>query len=121
MFFKKYLIFIFQKFFYAGLLFGIAKIFFKAIDKMFKHNIFVYNLLSFIYVLSFGMIFAFLSMKLYNLRFCWFGLLGMFLGLILVDFSLQILFTNLFLLLYNKVTKVKTRNRNGELQRSKES
>lgn len=105
MFFKNYLVAIFLKFLLIGLYFGLVKIFCKAVINLSRRNIFVVNLISFVFWLAFGAMFAYLSVTLYNYSFCWFGLLGMFLGLFLVQFSIDFFFTNLVFLIYNKLRK----------------
>lgn len=117
MFFKNELIFIFLKFLLIGLYFGIVRLPFKLINRLTKNNIIVYNLASFCYWLAFGGIFAYLCVQFYNYAFCWFGLLGMFLGIVLVEISINFFFTNLFLLLYNVFTKRFSRKKkNGAKQ-----
>ena len=119
MFFKNYLIYIFFRFLLLGLYFGIAKIFCEWVKRLFRNNVYVSNLIDFAFWLAFGGVFALLSVALYNYTFCWFGLLGMFLGLLLVKISINFFFTNLILLLYNKFTKRKLRkSKNGELRAS---
>ena len=88
-----------------GLYFGFLKIFTNLLIKIFRGNIFITNIVSFIFWLSFGGIFAYLSVMLYNYTFCWFGLLGMFIGLFLVQFGVGFFFTKLITLIYNKFKK----------------
>lgn len=119
MFFKNYLIFIFVRFLILGLYFGLARIPCKWAVRLSKNNVYVHNLVEFAFWLAFGGVFALCSVLLYNYTFCWFGLLAMFLGLILVKISIDFFFTNLILLLYNKFTVRKKRKRNnGELRAS---
>lgn len=122
MFFKNYLIYIFLKFFWLGLIFGVVKLVINLINKMFRDNIYVYNLTTFVYWLSFGIMYIFLCINLYNYAFCWFGLLGMFLGLIIVKVSLDFLLTNLIMILYYKFTNLRIRKKQkDELQTEKKN
>ena len=105
MFFKNIFIFIFIKFFWVGMLFGLAKIVFELADRFFHNNIYSYNLLSFVFWLTFGMAFVFLCNNYYNSSFCWFGLVGMFMGLILIKHSINFLLTSFIILVYHKLRK----------------
>ncbi len=105
MFFKNQLIFVFLRFLLIGLYFGLARIPCKLISRLTKNNVIVYNIISFAYWLAFGAMFAWGCVAIYNYSFCWFGLLGMLFGIILVEISINFFFTNLFLLLYNKFKK----------------
>ncbi len=102
MFFLSNLTGVFLKFLLFGLYFGLFKILCKIIIRVSKQNIFVSNLIMFCFWLSFGLSFGLLSILYYNYTFCWFGLFGMILGLILIKISFEFFFDNLFLLLYNK-------------------
>ena len=117
MFFKNFLIFVFFKFLWAGLVFGLIKIVCNLVLRLFKNNVYAVNLISFCYWGLFGFHFLKLCFIYYNLSFCWFGLLGMFLGIGLVKISLDFLFTKSFLLVYNKIAKLRLRKgRDGEFQ-----
>lgn len=109
MFFKNYLIVLFFKFMWWGICAGFLAILFSLVIKASRRNVFVYNIVTFCFWLFFGMIFAWLSLTYYNYSFCWFGLLGMFLGCFLVKISIEFLFTKFVKLLYNKLTKRKER------------
>lgn len=122
MFFKNYLIYIFLKFLWIGLIFGLIRLVFNLINKLCKDNVYVYNLTSFIYWISFGGFFIALCFLYYNYSFCWFGLLAMLLGLFLVKVSLDFLLTNLLVILYYKFTNFKTRKKQiNELQAEKKN
>ena len=117
MFFKNYLIFIFFKFLWAGLIFGLIRIVFNWINRVTRDNVYIYNFISFVYWLSFGIYFILLCFNFYDYSFCWFGLIGMFVGLFLVRVSLDFLLTNLLLILYYKFGKKSLRKKqNNELQ-----
>ena len=117
MFFKNFLIFIFFKFLWSGLIFGLIKILCNFVCRLLKNNVYAVNIISFCYWGLFGLHYIKLCFIYYNLSFCWFGLLGMFLGVGLIKISLDFLFTKLFLLVYNKMAKLRLRKgRNGKLQ-----
>lgn len=120
MFFKSYLFFIFLKFLWSGLFFGLVKLVIEKIVFLFKNNVYVYNLFSFAFWLVFGYQFIILCSTFYDFSFCWFGLLGMFFGLFLVKISLNFLFTNLGFLLYNKFVKLRLRKKKNEKHRANE-
>lgn len=122
MFFKNYLIYIFIKFLWAGITWGLVKLPCRLVIHLSKKNVFIVNLISFVFWSAFGIHFIWLCNSYYNYSFCWFGLLGMFLGLFLVKFSLDFLFTKLFVLLYNRITKIKLRKKqDGKLQTNEEN
>ena len=68
-------------------------------------NVYFLNFVSFSFWLAFGFMFSQLCLMFYNYQFCWFGLLGMMLGLILVKISVEFFFTKFAMLLYNKFNK----------------
>ena len=122
MFFKNYLIYIFLKFLWVGLVLGLIRLVFNFINKLSRDNVFVYNLTSFIYWLFFGGCYIALCFIYYNYSFCWFGLLAMILGLFLVRVSLDFLLTNLLVILYYKFTNFKIRKKQiNELQTEKKN
>lgn len=119
MFLRNHLFNLFCKFLWWGLALGLFYAVCKLIMKASKRNVYVCNIVSFCFWLIFGMIFSALCINFYNYQFCWFGLAGMGLGLVLVKFSIEFFFTNFVRLLYNKFTKQKARKvHNGELRRS---
>ena len=105
MFFKNYLIFLFLKFLWFGLLLGFFGIICNLAIKLFRKNVYAYNLISFCFWLVFGGVFAMLSLRYYNYTFCWFGLLAIFIGYFLVKISVEFFFTFFAKLLYNKLAK----------------
>lgn len=114
MFFKNINIYIFFKFLWIGLIFGAIKIIFDITNRFFHENIYIYNILSFIFWLGFGIVFILLCNEFYGASFCWFGLLGMFLGLELVKYSLNFFLTSLIVLIYHKVKNIKLRKKLNE-------
>ena len=117
MFFKNHLIFLFAKFLWWGLVFGLIYILCNFVKKLSKRNVYVCNFVSFCFWLGFGMIYALLCLNLYNYSFCWFGLLGMFVGVGLVRISIEFFFTKFVRVIYNKVIRIRLRKiDNGKLQ-----
>lgn len=112
MFFKNFLVFLFFKFLWAGLVLGIFSAFCKLVILFTRKNVYVYNVVNFCFLLLFDGVYAYLCMCYYNFAFCWFGLFGMILGLVLVKISLQFFFTKFMRLLYNKLTKLKVKRKN---------
>lgn len=122
MFFKNYLIYIFLRFLWFGLLLGFIRLIFNLLNRLSRDNVYVYNLLSFMYWGAFSLTFIMLCNSLYNYSFCWFGLLAMFLGVFIVRISFDFFLTNLLSLLYYKFTKNRLRkNQNNELQTDKKN
>ena len=119
MFLRNHLIFLFLKFLWWGLIFGLFNIVCGFVKKWTKRNVYVHNLVSFCFWLAFGFVYYQICINHYSYQFCWFGLLGMLFGLFLVKISIDFFFTNFARLLYNKFAKRKSRkNQNGELQTS---
>ena len=115
-FFKNSLMTIFIKFFWAGLFFGLVAVVFKTISKIFKKNIVVVNLLSFVFWIAFGLIYFKMCVVLYNYSFCGFGLFGMLLGLIIIKISVDFFFDYLIRFIYNEFRNIRRKNKNGKLQ-----
>ena len=118
MFFKGQGTGLFILFLWLGLVFGAVSIIFKTIEKLFKKNIYVVNLLSFVFWTGFGLTFGLMCNRFYNYSFCWFGFAGMILGLIFVKVSVEFFFDRLVRFIYNKVIiiKSKRKSRSGKLQ-----
>lgn len=117
MFLKNHLVLLASRFLWWGLVLGMIYIICAIVIRAFKRNVYISNLISFCFWLAFGFIFIILCNSLYNYQFCWFGLLSMFLGLLLVKFSINFFFTKFVELLYNKLAKLKSRKKkNGKLQ-----
>ncbi len=122
MFFKNYLIGIFLRFTWFGILFGLFNIFCMLIVRLTRRNLYITNIVYFCFWLSFGGIYTALCQTYYNFSFCAFGLAGMFLGLIFVKIGIEYFFTKLCLLLYNKLKKIKKKEKsNGKLRTSEKS
>lgn len=111
---------LFLKFFWVGLIFGVVSILFKFVVNLFRRNTYVLNTMTFIFWLGFGSVFNFMCIKLYNYSFCWFGLLGIVLGLVFVKISIGFFFDYFVSFIYNKVVSLKNKRRmNGKLQTNK--
>ena len=124
MFFQNFMFFIFCKFLWAGIFWGFIKIACNLVCHISRKNVYVCNLVGLAFWLGFGLHFIRLCESQFNNAFCWFGLAGMFLGSFLVKFSIDFLFTNLLLLLYNKLAKLKSgrgNKQNGKLQPNKKN
>ena len=119
MFFKNYLISVAAKFLWAGLVLGLFYVFCKMVVKISRRNVYVSNIVGFCFWVLFGFTFARMSFLFNNYRVCWFGLISMALGLILVKISVDFFFTNFAKLLYNGAVKIKKGKRGyGKLQTS---
>ncbi len=116
MFFKNASIALFAKFVWFGLIFGMVAILVDIIIRISRKNVYVYNLVTFAYVLVFGAVYSYLTLVFFNYSFCWFGLFGMILGAILVKISIEFLFDKLIRLLYNKIVISRRNRQNGKLQ-----
>ena len=121
MFFKGQEFSLFALFLWLGLVFGVIAIVFKTTAKLFKRNAYVVNLLTFVFWTGFGLTFCLMCNRFYNYSFCWFGLIGMCLGLVFIKISVQFFFDRLVRFIYNKVIimKTKRKSRSGRLQTNK--
>ena len=120
MFFKNHLITVAAKFLWAGLILGLFYVFCKMVVRLSKRNVYVSNIVGFCFWVLFGFTFARMSFLFNNYRVCWFGLISMVVGLILVKISIDFFFTNFARVLYNGVAKLKRgKQEYGKLQTSK--
>ena len=120
MFFKNHLITVAAKFLWAGLILGLFYVFCKMVVRLSKRNVYVSNIVGFCFWVLFGFTFARMSFLFNNYLVCWFGLISMVVGLILVKISIDFFFTNFARVLYNGVAKLKRGKREyGKLQTSK--
>ena len=120
MFQNEQIIELFFKFVWLGLVFGVLSLLFKFVVDLCKRNTYILNAMTFTFWLGFGSVFNFVCIKLYNYSFCWFGLVGMFAGLLFVRISIGFFFDYFVRLIYNKVKIVKNkRSANGKLQTNK--
>lgn len=119
MFLKNEMFFLFIKFLWAGLVFGVIAIVLKTICKIFRKNVLLVNVLTFIFWLCFGIIYELLCVKLNNFAFFGAGLLGMIAGVLIIKISIDFFFDYFVRFIYNEITLKKGRNINGKLQASK--
>lgn len=119
MFFKNAMISLFVKFLWIGLISGVIRIIFKTISKLFHKNVFVVNLLSFVFWTAFGLVYALLSFKLYNYSFCGVGLFSMLLGLIIIKITIEFFFDYFIRFIYNEFRNIRRNDENGKLQANK--
>lgn len=117
MFFKNFLVLLFLKFLWLGLILGIFKIFCNFVCKISHKNIFVINLINFSFWTIFSLFFIYFCFNYYNYQFCWFGFVAVLFGIYFVKISIEFFFTNVFRLLYNKIDKKRLRKvQNGKLK-----
>ena len=119
MFFRGQTIEIFFRFLWVGLVFGLISIIFRLVNKLSNRNVFIVNITGFVYWIGFGLCFNVLCMRLYNFTFCWFGLIGMIIGLCFIKFSIQFFFDYFIRFIYNEFSLLKRKRRNGKLQTDK--
>ena len=114
MFFKNHLISLAAKFLWVGVVLGLFYIVCDLAIKISKQNVYVSNIVGFCFWLLFGFLFARMSIVYYNYQACWFGLLSMFAGFVLVKISINFFFTKFAKLVYNKFANSKRRKRKYE-------
>lgn len=119
MFFKNAVILMFVKFLWLGLIFGVVRIVFKFISKIFRKNVFVVNILSFIFWLALGVVYFLMCFKLNNYSFSGIGLFGVVLGLLIIKISVEFFFDYFIQFIYNEFRNIRRKYKNGELQASK--
>ena len=119
MFFKNAVILMFVKFLWLGLIFGVVRIVFKFISKIFRKNVIVVNILSFIFWLALGVVYFLMCFKLNNYSFSGIGLFGVVLGLLIIKISVEFFFDYFLRFIYNEFRNIRRKYKNGELQASK--
>lgn len=119
MFFRNATIDLFVKFLWLGLIFGALHIIFKIITKIFRKNVFIANIISFIFWISLGFIFAVMCLKLNNYEFSKIGLLGTLSGLLIIKISVEFFFDYFIRFIYNEFIIKRRKYKNGELQTNK--
>jgi hypothetical protein len=118
MFFRSEEILLFIKFLWIGLLFGLVAVVLKTISKICKKNIVIVNILSFLFWLSFGSVFLFMSFILNNYSLSWIGLGGMIVGVFVIKISIDFFFDYFIRFIYNEFI-LRRGKRNGKLQTDK--
>lgn len=116
MFFREFQIGLFVKFLWLGLVFGIVAVLAKLIVKLTRKNVFITNIVCFLYWLGFGLFYFFMCCKFYEFSFCWFGLFAMLLGIAIIKISIEFFFDYFVRFIYNEITNKKRSKENGKLQ-----
>ena len=120
MFFKDFLFLLFVKFLWVGLALGVVSIVLKFIAKLFRKNVYVVNFLTFCFWICFGGIYCFMCLRFNNYSFSGIGLSAMLLGIIIIKISIDFFFDYFVRFIYNEVSSLKRKRRNGKLQANKE-
>lgn len=118
-FFKNAMISLFVKFLWVGLIFGVVKIVLNLISKVFRKNVYVVNLLSFVFWTAFGLAYVFLSIRLFNYGFSAVGFFAMLLGLVIIKISVEFFFDYFIRFIYNEFRNIRRKGENGKLQTNK--
>ena len=119
MFFKNAVILMFVKFLWLGLIFGVVRIVFKFISKIFRKNVFIVNILSFIFWLALGVVYFLMCFKLNSYSFSGIGLFGVVLGLLIIKISVEFFFDYFIRFIYNEFRNIRRKYKNGKLQTNK--
>lgn len=119
MFFKQAQLGLFIKFLWAGLLFGVFAIGLKTIAKIFRKNVFIVNLFTFVFWILFGWVYFCLCVNFNNLSFSGVGLFGMLLGVMVIKISIDFFFDYFLRFIYNEFRNLKRRKENGTIQANK--
>lgn len=119
MFFKGYQIELFSKFLWAGLVLGIFAIVLKTISKIFRKNVYVVNLLMFVFVSLAGIIFSLMCFQFNNYSFSGIGLFAIILGVLIIRISVEFFFDYFIRFIYNEFSLLKGKRKNGKLQTNK--
>ena len=119
MFLKNFVITIYFKLFWIGLILGLFKMFCNFICKLCKHNFYIENLIGFCFWSLFSLIFIYFCIYFNNFEFSIFGFLILIAGIKFIQISIEFCFTKLLKLLYNKIDKINLRKiNNGKLKSS---
>lgn len=119
MFLKNEILFLFVKYLWVGLVFGVIAIVLKNICKIFKKNIVIVNVLVFVFWLTFGIIYEILCINYNNFAFSGVGLAGMLAGVLIIKISIDFFFDYFIRFIYNEINLRKGRIKNGQLQTNK--
>lgn len=118
-FFKNYEILLFAKFLWPGFVFGLLAVALKLIAKIFRKNVYVVNILSFLFWTAFGLVFLCLSFELNFYSFSAIGLISMLLGVLIIKISVDFFFDYFVRFIYNEFSSLKRKRKNGKLQANK--
>lgn len=119
MFFNNEAVLLFVKFLWAGLILGLVSVILKLISKVCKKNVVIVNLLSFLFWISFGVVYILTSFIFNNYSLSWVGLFGMILGIVVVKISIDFFFDYFVRFIYNEFILHKRKKENGKLQTDK--
>ena len=116
MFFKNGLIVLFVRFLWVGLVLGVVSIVVKIVSKIFRKNVFIVNILSFLFWITFGCLYILMCFKFNDYSFSGVGLSAMVLGVLIIKISIEFFFDYFLRFIYNEVSLLKRKNKNGKLQ-----
>jgi len=119
MFFRNASAILAVKFLWVGLLFGIASIFLKFFVKLTRKNVYIVNIVCFVFWLTFGLVFSAMCFYFNDYSFSFYGLVSMLAGIIIVKISIEFFFDYFVRFIYNGVSNAKEKRRNGRLQANK--
>ena len=118
-FFRNADIILATKFLWAGLVMGVVAVILKTIAKVFRKNVYLVNLFSFIFWIAFGGIFSVLCFELNCYSYSGIGLVSMVLGLLIIRISVEFFFDYFVRFIYNEFSLLKRKHKNGKLQTNK--
>ena len=118
MFFRNESLLLFVKFLWIGLLLGVISVVLKTISKICKKNVFVVNILTFLFWLVFGAIYLLMSFMFNNYTLSWVGLGGMLTGIVVIKISIDFFFDYFIRFIYNEFI-LRRGKKNGKLQTDK--
>ena len=118
-FFRNADIILATKFLWAGLVMGVVAVILKTIAKVFRKNVYLVNLFSFIFWIAFGGIFSVLCFELNCYSYSGIGLVSMVLGLLIIRISVEFFFDYFIRFIYNEFSSLKRKHKNGKLQTNK--
>ena len=122
MFFKNQVLTIYLNFFWIGLFLGLLLLLCKLTIIVCAKNKYVFNFVSFVYVLGSGIAYILLCNKFFFHRFSLYGLICLLSGIIFFSTSVNFFFTKLFELLYNAlISQTKKEKTGGKLFSSKKT
>lgn len=118
-FFRNFEILIFVKFLWVGLTLGLLAIILKTIARIFRRNVFIVNIFSFLFWIVFGGIYSFLCFKINYYSFSAIGLCSMLLGVLIIRISVEFFFDYFIRFIYNEFSLLRRKHKNGKLQTDK--
>ena len=118
-FFRNFEIVLFSKFLWVGLVCGLLAIILKMVSKVFRKNVYVVNLLMFLFVTAFGCGFSLMCYFFNNYSFSSIGLFAMLLGVLIIRISVEFFFDYFIRFIYNEFSLLKRKDKNGKIQANK--